>query len=75
MTLQYGNEKGVRKVLKTYYQNQFQLEGYAPWCSSFQYETYDDAVSALSGMHFMPEMKVTTITKRVILRVEREEDK
>lgn len=68
MTLQNSDQNGLRRVMKTTYQNQFQVIGFQPWLSPNKFQTLAEAKAELSKMSFNENMTVTTLVNRVIVR-------
>lgn len=69
MTLQREDQLGLRKVLRTTYQNQFQLVGFKPWLSPYQYVTREAAQKEIENMNFRDTMTVTTLVRQVVVRI------
>ena len=68
MTLQRTTNAACRKVLKTFYQNEFQVLGQQPWRSPHTFDTIEDAHAELSRFHFNERMTTRTLTFRVMFR-------
>lgn len=69
MTLTHLNTRGLKRTVRTTYQNKFQVIGFDPWLSPNKFETLDEAKAEIQKMNFSDRMTVQTLTLRTIIRI------